>query len=132
MHRSQFPAGFQWHWRTDLDWAEETLVFLFFQFHPTYDRAAAIDGLQRLVADQKIVSYAFYELSAPHDVLVRAWLPRKNSAARLPRVLDTIWPTNEAPEMSVVLEVEKIWHHWPWQETDLSNVGAMMDQQRKF
>jgi hypothetical protein len=125
MQRSSFPAGFQWHWKTHLEWAAERLVFIFFKFHPTYDRLAAMEGLQALMADQQVLSYAFYELSAPHDVLVRAWLPTKNAAARLPRALEAVWPTNEAPEMSVVLEVEKIWHHWPWQETDLSEIGAM-------
>jgi hypothetical protein len=125
MRRSSFPAGFQWHWKAHLEWAGETLVFMFFKFKPTYDRFTAIEGLQTLMAEQKIVSYAFYELSAPHDVLVRAWLPQEYNASRLPRVLDRVWPNTETPEMSVVLEVEKIWHHWPWQKNGLASVGQM-------
>lgn len=123
--RDHFPAGFQWHWKAHLDWAGERLVFIFLKFHPTYDRVAASEGIQTLMAAQSVLSYAVYELSAPHDILVRVWLPQEHSPGRLPRVLDKVWPTNEPPEMSVVLEVEKIMHHWPWQPSEMAKVGEM-------
>lgn len=104
---------------------------MFFQFQPTYDRASAIDGLQKFMASQNIISYAFYELSAPHDVLVRAWLPQEQPASRLRRALDKAWP-NDHPEMPLVLEAEKILHHWPWQKNGLAKVSHMDGPDQKM
>lgn len=125
MLQSSFPAGFQWHWKVHLNWARETLVFMFLDFSPTYDQSATVIGLRKFMADQGILSYSFYELSAPHDVLVRAWLPMRQQAARLQRGLANSWEKSHLVKAPVVLEVEQIRHHWPWQESDRSKIGEM-------
>lgn len=126
MLHSSFPSGFQWHWKAHLRWGRETLVFMLLRFTPTYDRGAAVEGLRRFMASQKISSYAFYELSAPHDVLVRAWLPSGRSVSRLRKGLSDAWPKEHpAPRAPIILETLQIMHHWPWQPTDLASIGEM-------
>lgn len=125
MLQSSFPAGFQWHWKVHLGWGRESLVFMFLDFLPTYDRVATVAGLQAFMEEQGVLSYSFYELSAPHDVLVRAWLPRGKPSARLQMALDKSWPKEHPVNAPVVLEVEQILHHWPWQPNDRSEVGEM-------
>jgi hypothetical protein len=77
------------------------------------------------MAEQNVVSYSFYELTAPHDVLVRAWLPSAKRSARLKRALNKSWSKEHGVKAPVVLEVEEILHQWPWQPNDRSDIGEM-------
>ncbi len=117
------PPPFLWHHLAHQEWADEKLVFVFLAFEPTYNREEAAERLQRFLARNEIYSYQIYEVTAPYDVLVRAWIPARMPLYKLKEDL-----RNDHPERQVahVLEVAEIVHHWPWAGTKEARIGEIL------
>ncbi len=64
-----------WNHRVHQDWARERLHFWRLGFAPTYDHDAILASIRQTFEEKGILSYAVYELTGIHDIIIRMWLP---------------------------------------------------------
>jgi hypothetical protein len=119
---STTPPQYLWHNDVHETWDDEKLVFLFFAYEPTYRRDAATERLVTFMESHDILTYQIYEVTAPFDILVRAWVP---SRMRLHELKAELRRDDPARQLSHTLEVEEIVHHWVWETNRTSPIGDM-------
>lgn len=111
-----------WHNDIHKKWGDQKLVFLFLSYEPTYHRETAVARLQDFLQEEEICAYQVYEVTAPYDLLVRAWVP-----ARMQRndLLEGLGNCDKTVTIHHVLDVVEIVHHWPWAKGHNAKVGDM-------
>lgn len=114
---------FLWHNSVHEEWADEQLVFFFFAWEPRYSRTTACTDIQALVEEFDIRAYQIYEVTAPYDVVVRAWVPGR---VRLPQLKKRLEKANDHGRRTAhVLAVTAIVHHWIWAPKRRGPIGEM-------
>jgi hypothetical protein len=114
---------FLWHNAVHETWADERLVFLFLAYEPTYNRDVALKRLREVFEQLRICSYQIYETTAPYDLLVRAWVPKRMQRHELYQHLNE-QDTNR--RIALNLSVEDVVHHWPWRSSRGAKIGDML------
>jgi hypothetical protein len=113
---------FLWHNAIHEEWADEKLIFLFLASEPTYNRETAIQRVKDFLERHQICSYQIYELTAPYDLLVRAWVPKGMQRHELK---EGIRNEDSRLRVQIAAEVMEIIHHWPWASTRRAKIGKM-------
>lgn len=113
---------FLWHHAVHEEWADEKLVFIFLSYEPTYAREVAVERVEALLKEQGICSYQIYEITAPYDLLVRAWVPAR---MREHQLRDLIQDDDKNVLVHILVDAVQIVHHWPWEQGRLCRIGEM-------
>jgi len=116
------PPPLLWHHKVHEAWADEKLVFILIAYEPTYNRDDAVERLQDFLIEREILSYQLYEITSPHDILVRAWVPKRMSFHELKKDL---LKSHDPLQVAHVLPVVEIVHHWPWEIPEDGRIGRM-------
>ena len=102
-----------WHHSCHQILGNERLMYWRLGFMPTYDYPEVLPRLNSLLERFKIKSYALYEMTGQHDLLVRLWLPPGPTADDINEAL--------AADLSKVhirhidhFSVDNIVSHWVW------------------
>ena len=112
-----------WHHDVHDQWADEKLVFVLIAYEPVYNRDVAVERLRRFLAEHEILSYQMYEITSPHDILVRAWVPKRTSPQDLK---DELLKSHYPLVFAQILSVVEIVHHWPWEDDEEQRIGQMV------
>jgi hypothetical protein len=113
---------FLWHHAIHERWADEKLVFIFVSYEPTYARDVAVERLEALLAEYGVRSYQIYEITAPYDLLVRAWVPARTREHEL---RDAIQEDDKSVIVHILVGAVQIVHHWPWEKGRRCQIGEM-------
>lgn len=118
---SSSPA-FLWHNDVHKAWGGERLFYLFLAYEPTYNREAAVERMQRFLADQQVLAYQIYEMIGEFDMIVRAWIP-----ARVERwaLREELREADRTVTIRHILPVADVVHHWPWAKGKRTPIGQM-------
>ena len=113
---------FLWHNDVHREWGDDKLVFIFLGYEITYARDVAVERLESLFQRLNIRSFQIYEITAPYDLLVRAWIPARMQRHELRDLID-----KEHKSISIhhIFDVVEIIHHWPWAKSRRGPIGDM-------
>jgi hypothetical protein len=67
-----------WNHRVHQRWADEDLSFWRLAFFPRFREAEVVTTVERVLAEQEVLSYAIYETLGLFDLFIRAWLPSQS------------------------------------------------------
>lgn len=113
---------FLWHNDVHREWGDGKLVFIFLAYEVTYAREVAVGRLESLLESLGIHSFQIYEITAPYDLLVRAWVPARMQRHELREAIGNDHKSITIPH---ILDVVEIVHHWPWAKSRRGPVGEM-------
>ena len=65
-----------WHQELHQNCGQENLYFLRFFFAPIYKREEVLAGIQRVLYDYHVESFALYEMTGEYDILLRVWMKK--------------------------------------------------------
>lgn len=128
------PDRYIWHHQLHEAWASERLYFWRLAFFPTYDQTAIRDGVEEVLTEHGVASYALYEIYGVYDLILRIWLPTQTSPERFEEALES---RLKALHMEVcdAFSVGQILRHWPWPQKDGTvmpiDSGVVRDRMRE-
>ena len=109
---TQIPR-FQWNHRLHQEWGHSQLQFWRLAFSPTFNRKAVVTALTEVLRVHNVVSFALYEITGMHDLILRVWLPNATSLGEFERTLRSRLDSRHL-QMYDIFIVSDIVMHWVW------------------